>query len=245
MIAIPAIDLRDGACVQLVGGAYDQERVRVKDPIAQAVSFRTAGFTRLHVVDLDAATDRGSNRSIVEALLALDGLEIQVGGGVRTVADAESLLAKGAAAVVVGTRALEDPALLRELDSAHPGRVILALDVRDREVLTRGWREGTGRSVFDVLDALTTTSLGGVLVTAVHVEGTMSGIDRALYSDLASRTQHRIYASGGVGSADDLGLLQDLGIHAAVIGMALYTGALDAPAIAKTYGASSPPKGRS
>jgi phosphoribosyl isomerase A len=237
MIAIPAIDLRDGACVQLVGGAYEQERVRVKDPIAQAVRFRDAGFTHLHVVDLDAATDRGSNRAVVEALLALGGLEIQVGGGVRTVADTASLLAKGAAAVVVGTRALEDPALLRELTSAHPGRVILALDVRVREVLTRGWREGTGRSVFEVLDELTATSLAGVLVTAVHVEGTMSGVDRALYDELARRTEHRIYASGGVGSPDDLALLRDLGIHAAVIGMALYTGALDALAIAKTYGA--------
>jgi phosphoribosyl isomerase A len=243
MIAMPAIDLRDGACVQLVGGSYQQERVRVEDPIAQAVRFRSAGFRQLHVVDLDAATGRGSNRAVIAELLALDGLTIQIGGGVRTVAAAADLFEAGAARVVVGTRALEAPEFLHEITSTNPGRIVLALDVRGREVLARGWSEGTGSSVFDILDGLGATALAGVLVTAVHVEGTMTGVDAELYGELARRSSHRIYASGGVGSPADLELLQGLGVHAAVIGMALYTGALDAPAIAKTYRESSPAKG--
>ncbi len=243
MIAIPAIDLREGACVQLRGGSYEQERVRVEDPIAQAVQFREAGFTHLHVVDLDAATGRGSNRSVIAELLALDGLAIQVGGGVRTTEAAASLFEAGASAVVVGTRALEAADFLRELTAANPGRVVLALDVRGREVLARGWSEGTGRSIFDVLAGLESMNLAGVLVTAVHVEGTMAGVDEELYRELRSRSSHRVYASGGVGSPADLELLQGLGVHAAIIGMALYTAALDPRAIARDFRESSPAKG--
>src|SRR6476659_8086078 len=109
MMAIPAVDLREGACVQLVGGDFAEERVRLADPVSVAREWAQYGFRRLHVVDLDAATGRGSNRDIVNELLREIPAEVQVGGGVRSTSDVEDLVVSGARAVVVGTRALEDP----------------------------------------------------------------------------------------------------------------------------------------
>ncbi|MBK6518191.1 MAG: 1-(5-phosphoribosyl)-5-[(5-phosphoribosylamino)methylideneamino] imidazole-4-carboxamide isomerase [Polyangiaceae bacterium] len=235
MIAMPAVDLREGACVQLVGGSFDEERVRLPDPVAQAEAFRAAGFGQLHVVDLDAATGRGDNAEVIDALLRVGGLSVTVGGGVRTVERALALTQRGAARVVVGTRAVEEPAFLAEVAAALPGQVVLSLDVRGREVLTRGWAAGSGRSIDALLQGISGLDLAGVLVTAVHVEGTLSGVDADLYRDVVSASSAKIIASGGVGRVEDLRVLAGLGCAAAVIGMALYTGALDAALVAREF----------
>ncbi|HWJ24050.1 MAG TPA: HisA/HisF-related TIM barrel protein, partial [Gemmatimonadaceae bacterium] len=155
MIVLPAVDLRDGRCVQLVGGSYDAERVRIDDAPGVARRWAEVGFRHLHVVDLDAATGRGSNSQVVrEVILAFggvtsdgdssmgaaygDGVDVQVGGGVRTDDAVERLLNEGARRVVVGTRALEDPSWIDELAHRFPGEVVVAADVRDRRVVTRG-----------------------------------------------------------------------------------------------------------
>ena len=235
MIALPAIDLRDGACVQLVGGDYAKERVRVPDAVAQAGVFRDAGFKALHVVDLDAATGRGENGSVIEAIARKSGLEIQVGGGVRDVARAQALLDLGAARVVVGTRAVEDRAFLEDVAQRFPGKIVLALDVREREVLVRGWQASSGKDVVALLAEVGTLDLAGVLVTAVHREGLLGGADADLMRTLAATSKHRLIASGGVSTTADLQALAEAGCHAAVIGMALYTGALDAGEVARRF----------
>lgn len=235
MKAWPAIDLRGGACVQLVGGDYDEERVRVPDPVAQARAFHDAGFRALHVVDLDAATGRGDNDVVIGAILDAGFGEVQVGGGVRSVERAASLIERGAARVVVGTRAVEDVGFRTEIAKAFPGRVVLALDVRGAEVLVRGWSGGSGVNVFDLLAAVAELDLAGVLVTAVHVEGTMQGADAALMRDVVAASRVPVIASGGVGSDADLVALEAAGCAAVVIGMALYTGAVDARAVARAY----------
>ncbi len=237
MIALPAIDLREGACVQLVGGDYDAERVRVPDPLAQARAFRELGFRRLHVVDLDAATGRGDNRSVVERLVEESGLEVQTGGGVRSPERVRELLELGASRVVVGTRAIEDARFCEWIAHEHPGRVVVAVDVRDREVLVRGWQAGAGRDVRELAKELDRLPLAGLLVTAVHLEGKLGGVDAALYRELGDVTRLPIVASGGVGKHDDLAELSQAGCHAVVIGMALYTGALDARRVAEEYAA--------
>ncbi|MHB1313376.1 MAG: 1-(5-phosphoribosyl)-5-[(5-phosphoribosylamino)methylideneamino]imidazole-4-carboxamide isomerase, partial [Gemmatimonadaceae bacterium] len=171
MLAIPAIDLREGHVVQLVGGEYDREQVRLDDPRRVAFQWAAAGFTRVHVVDLDAATGRGSNRETVTQLLFDGATAIQVGGGVRTDEDVASLLAGGAEAVVLGTRALEDLDWLAEMSLLHPGRCILAADVRERKVTTRGWARTLSRDVLQVIEEVSALPLAGLLVTAVHKEG--------------------------------------------------------------------------
>ena len=227
MIAIPAVDLREGACVQLVGGEYADERVRLADPVAVARDWARFGFRRLHVVDLDAATGRGSNREIVADLLRDTSVALQIGGGVRSETQIEELLASGATAVVVGTRALEDSDWLARVATTYPNEILVAADVRDRRVVTHGWARTLPREIIDVTEELSTLPLAGLLVTAVHREGRMQGTDLFLMEDVVDAASFPVFASGGIASSADLRALADRGVAAAIIGMALYTGALD------------------
>jgi phosphoribosylformimino-5-aminoimidazole carboxamide ribotide isomerase len=236
MIVIPAVDLREGACVQLVGGSYDQERVRLEDPEAVAREWERLGFRLLHVVDLDAATGRGSNAEVVRDVIQSVAIDVQVGGGVRSEEAVELLLGEGAQHVVVGTRAIEEPDWLAEVAHAHPGEIVVAADVRERRVLTRGWRETSGRNVLDVGEELNELPLAAVLVTAVHREGQLAGTDLFLMEDVAEASVHPVLASGGITTMADLRALADGGVAGAVLGMALYTGALDARVVADEFG---------
>lgn len=235
MIAIPAVDLRDGACVQLVGGSYAREAVRLDNPLEVARGWVRTGFQRLHVVDLDAATARGDNSAIVHDILGEVPANIQVGGGVRSGDTVERLLGEGAQWVMLGTRALEEPEWLAGTASAFPNQLIVAADVRERQVVTRGWTRTLARTVLDVVERLNEVPLGGVLVTAVHREGQLAGTDLFLMEDVAELSVHPVIASGGISTMNDLRELADRGIAAAVIGMALYTGALDARAVAEEF----------
>lgn len=235
MIAIPAIDLREGACVQLVGGAYDAERVRLPDPLAALQQWRSLGFTTFHVVDLDAATGRGTNAGVISQLVSQPGLTFTVGGGVRSEEHVERLLAQGASRVVVGTRAVEDAAWLEDVADRFPNKLVVAADVKGREVVTRGWAAGSARDIADVLASLAPLPIAGLLVTAVHKEGQMEGVDLALMQEVVRRSRHRLYASGGVTTLEDLRALDRVGAYGAVVGMALYTGRLDARAVAQEF----------
>lgn len=235
MIAIPAVDVRDGACVQLVGGSYADERVRLSDPVAVARAWSLAGFRRLHVVDLDAATGNGSNDGVVDDIVRDSGVDVQVGGGVRSSERVQQLFEAGASRVVVGTRALEEPEWLAHVADLFPGLIVVATDVRERRVVTRGWVRTLPLDIFDVVDDLNELQLGGLLVTAVHLEGRMAGTDLALMEDVAEASRFPVFASGGISSMNDLRSLENRGVAGAVIGMALYTGALDPRAVAQEF----------
>ncbi|MDT8368385.1 MAG: 1-(5-phosphoribosyl)-5-[(5-phosphoribosylamino)methylideneamino] imidazole-4-carboxamide isomerase [Longimicrobiales bacterium] len=238
MIAIPAVDLRRGACVQLVGGRPDHLALSRPDAVAVALDWAAQGFEALHLVDLDAALGQGDNRTVLAEILAAipDGVEIQVGGGIRDDDTAEALLALGPARIVVGTRAVEDAAWRRALVERHPGRVVVAADIRDGEVVTKGWTEGSGIAVRDLLAELDPLPLGGVLCTDVGREGRMEGIDREAVRAVLDATDHRVWISGGVTTLDELRWLEEVGAHAAVLGMALYTDTLDSHAVAARHG---------
>ena len=235
MIVIPAIDLRDGACVQLVGGEYAAERVRLPDPVAVALDWEKQGFQALHIVDLDAATGRGDNRKVIELLLDRTDLTVQVGGGVRDRDAIQWLVDAGATYVVVGTRALEDEEWLVEMADEFPEQLIVAADVRERMIVTRGWTRTMHLDIEEAMERLSALPLAGVLVTAVHKEGLMGGADLALMEDVVDSSDLPVIASGGIASDSDLRLLDDRGVAAAVLGMALYTGALDGRAIAEEF----------
>lgn len=240
MIAIPAVDIREGACVQLVGGSYDHELVRLTDPVGVARSWSQLGFNLIHVVDLDAATGRGGNADLVAEVIRDAGAAVQAGGGVRDADAIERLLDAGAARVVVGTRAVEEPAWLEEVAAAYPGRLVVAADVRERRVVTRGWQRTLPRLVTDVIDSLNDMPIAGVLVTAVHREGRMAGADLHLMEDVVEESAHPVLASGGIAAMHDLRNLAELGAAGAVLGMAIYTGALDARAVAEEFGPPVP-----
>jgi phosphoribosylformimino-5-aminoimidazole carboxamide ribonucleotide (ProFAR) isomerase len=254
MQVIPAIDLRDGACVQLVGGSYDDERVRIADPLAVAENWVRLGFRRIHLVDLDAATGRGSNREIVKTILATGAIrsqspaavgvgggdgpapsfEMQCGGGVRNLPTIAELFAAGASEVVLGTRAIEDLPWLDDVVLRYPHRIIVAADTRGRQLVTRGWSE-TNRLTVDFIDELSSLRLAAILVTAVDREGRMEGPDLALMREIATRSKVPLQAAGGVRSVDDLRALADAGVSATIIGMALYTGTLDPQTIIEEF----------
>jgi len=237
MQVIPAIDLRDGACVQLVGGSYADERVRIADPIGVAARWAHAGFKRLHVVDLDAATGRGSNKATVNQLLAEYGLRMQCGGGVRDLESVMELFAAGASEVVLGTKAIEDRDWLETAANLYPNRLIVAADVRGRGVATHGWSKTTSLDVTTLVRDLNRLPLAAILVTAIEGEGRMQGPDLGLMRELASLSRLPVQASGGVGTLDDLRDLAAAGVSAAIVGMALYTGALETSAIIEEFSA--------
>jgi phosphoribosylformimino-5-aminoimidazole carboxamide ribotide isomerase len=235
MIAIPAIDLRDGACVQLVGGSYAQERVRIDNPVRVAQVWEQLGFRQLHIVDLDAALGRGSNAGVVTDILAATRAEAQVGGGVRDEDDVERVLDDGAHRVIVGTRALEDPGWLESVADRFPRRLVVAADVRERRVVTRGWVRTLPRDVLDVVEELNAFQLAGILVTAVHREGQLRGTDLPLMEDVADVAEFPVYAAGGITTTNDLRALADRGVTAAVVGMAFYTGTIDPRVAAEEF----------
>jgi len=237
MIAIPAVDLRGGSCVQLVGGDYAEERVRLDDPYSVAREWARQGLTRLHVVDLDAATGRGDNAGIIRDILRDSAVPVQVGGGVREESRIERLLDDGATWVVVGTRAVEDEDWRNDMAHRFPGRLIVAADVRERRVVTKGWSETLSLDVIDFVEQLGALPLAGILVTAVHKEGLMEGTDLPLMEDVAEASAWPVYASGGVASLDDMRALEHRGLAGAVLGMALYTGVLEARRLAEEFSA--------
>jgi phosphoribosylformimino-5-aminoimidazole carboxamide ribotide isomerase len=232
---IPAVDLRDGRCVQLIGGSYDREAIRLDNPVAVAECWAESGFRALHVVDLDAATGRGSNRDVILQILEKTGCEKQIGGGIRTTEDVADLLAAGADRVVVGTRALEDPYWLAEVAAQNPERLIVAMDIRDRVVVTRGWSVNYNRDYRDVINDLCNLPLGGLLVTAVHREGLMNGTDLPLMRDVVGRSTLPIQASGGIATVEDLRALTSAGVADVRVGMALYTGVLDQRSVIEEF----------
>jgi phosphoribosylformimino-5-aminoimidazole carboxamide ribotide isomerase len=235
MIAIPALDLRGGACVQVAARSYDEELIRIPDPVGVANAWRQYGFQHLHLVDLDAVAGRGNNSEQIRAILAATDAEVQVGGGIRSRDSIDRLLNDGAQRVVIGTRALEDPDWIADMSASYPGHIVVAADVRGRKILSHGWTRTHAKLVLDLVEELNGLPLAGVLVTAVHREEAMRGTDLPLMEDLAETAEMPVFGSGGLGSLNDLRALADRGVAAAVVGMGLYSGSMDPRAAAGEF----------
>ncbi len=236
MIAAPAVDLKGGRCVQLVGGRPEDERVSLPDPVAQAERWHEGGFGTLHVVDLDAALGSGDNLDVILRIARATPAEKQVGGGIRDDARAAALLEAGIERIVVGTRAVDEPDWLASLADRWPGRVMIALDTRDGRILRKGWTEDTGLELAGYLPGLADLPLAGVLATDVGREGRLEGIDRNEVGETIELSPHPVWASGGVTTMDELDFLDGAGAAGAVLGMALYTQTLDPGAVAARWG---------
>ena len=236
MIAVPAVDLRGGRCVQLVGGDPGREPVSLPDPVAVARKWRALGFRSLHVVDLDGALEAGENRPVIARIAADAPGDLQVGGGIRDGGAAEAVIAAGADRIIVGTRAISDPGWLEALSARHAGRVIVAADVRDGIVLERGWSRTTGLPVGRLLGRLGPLPLAGILWTDVGREGQARGIDRAAAAEVLSAAPHPVWVAGGVTTTGELRFLSAAGAAGAVLGMALYTRVLEPEEVAEEFG---------
>jgi phosphoribosylformimino-5-aminoimidazole carboxamide ribotide isomerase len=231
MRLLPAIDLKDGRCVRLLRGDFARETAYPTPPLALARKYRAMGADWLHVVDLDGARDGrtdSDNRTLIAELARESGLELQVGGGLRSRSDVERVLAAGAARAVIGSMALADPAAVSEwIEDFGPERIALALDVRlDADgtpcLVTHGWQRQTRRLLWEVLAEFAAAAPAHVLCTDVARDGALSGPNIALYAEAARRFPGIAWqASGGVRDAQDLRALARCGVAAAVSGKAL------------------------
>ena len=229
MILYPAIDLKDGACVRLLRGDMDKATVFGTDPAAQARAFVAAGCDWLHLVDLNGAfAGQPVNAAAVEAILAAVPVPCQLGGGIRDMATIEGWLAKGLARVILGTVAVEDPALVRQAARAFPGRVAVGIDARKGRVATKGWATETDIQATDLARAFEDAGVAALIYTDIDRDGAMQGPNIAATEALARAVSIPVIASGGVSSLADLLALKATGaIAGAISGRALYDGALD------------------
>ena len=219
----PAIDIRGGRCVRLHQGDYAQETVYDADPVAVARSFDAAGAPWIHVVDLDAArTGEQTSRAIVAEIASAVSAKVETGGGVRTERDVDELVDLGIGRVVLGTAAMQDPALVARVAARHPGAVAVGLDTRHGEVAVHGWTEGTGERAVDVLPRFEDAGVAALIVTEISRDATMAGPDVEAYRQLLAATAIPVIASGGVGTLDHLRELRPLPLAGVIVGKAIY-----------------------
>lgn len=223
---IPAVDVKDGRTVQLVGGDPETGK-SYGDPVEAAHRWLEQGARTLHLVDLDGALGSGrDNATALDRILeSVEGkAEVQVGGGIRTVADASRLLEKGVDRVILGTAAVKDPKIVGEIDGRYPDSVMVSLDAKDGEVVIEGWTEGTGLDPATAASRYAEEGAGSILFTDVDVEGQLSGVNTDAVKRVVDAVDIPVVASGGVRSLDDIRRLRKVGAAAVVVGTALYEG---------------------
>lgn len=229
MILYPAIDLKDGQCVRLLRGEMDRATVFGDDPAAQAASFVEAGCEWLHLVDLNGAfAGAPVNGAAVRAILARVPVPCQLGGGIRDMDTIAMWLEAGLARVILGTVAVENPALVREAARAFPGKVAVGIDARQGRVATRGWAEETDVQATDLARSFQDAGVAAIIYTDIDRDGAMQGPNIEATEALALAVSIPVIASGGVSRMADLIALRDTGvISGAISGRALYDGAID------------------
>ncbi|KQT85567.1 1-(5-phosphoribosyl)-5-[(5-phosphoribosylamino)methylideneamino]imidazole-4-carboxamide isomerase [Aurantimonas sp. Leaf443] len=233
-ILFPAIDLKDGACVRLKLGLMEEATLYNEDPAAQARAFRADGFDHLHVVDLNGAFEgRAVNGGAVEAILSAVGTEmkVQLGGGIRTMADIERWLATGLSRVILGTVAVRDPALVREAARAFPGRVAVGIDAKGGKVAVEGWAETAALTAVDLARRFEDAGVSAIIYTDIDRDGILAGINWDATIDLADAVSIPVIASGGLASIADvvrLTMPDAARLEGAISGRALYDGRIDA-----------------
>ena len=234
----PAIDLHSGACVRLVAGAMDSATTFNDDPAAQARAFQAAGFTHLHVVDLDGAfAGRSENRAAVEAILAATDMPVQLGGGIRALDQIDAWLEAGVERVILGTAALRDPDLVREAARRYPGQVVVGIDAKGCAndptgagfVAVEGWAEGSDMPALDLACRFEDAGVAAIVFTDIERDGRLRGVNVAATRRVAAATSIPVIASGGLAGVADVEALVAGGDVAGVItGRALYDGRLGA-----------------
>jgi len=223
---LPAVDVADGQAVRLVRGEAGTE-TSYGDPLDAALAWQRAGAEWIHLVDLDAAFGRGSNRELLARVVGALDVRVEISGGIRDDESLRAALATGATRVNVGTAALEDPQWCARAIAEHGDAVAVGLDVRGTTLAARGWTQ-EGGDLWDTLERLEREGCARYVVTDVGRDGTMTGPNLDLLRDVCARTDRPVVASGGVSSLDDLRAIASLtgaGVEGAIVGKALYAGA--------------------
>ena len=240
MILYPAIDLKDGAAVRLLRGDMNATTVFNEGPAAQARSFVDAGCRWLHLVDLNGAfAGKPVNAEPVEAILKQCNVPAQLGGGIRDMATIENWIEKGLSRVILGTVAVENPALVRQAALAFPDKIAVGIDARNGMVATKGWAVETDTEVTELAKSFEQDGVAAIIYTDINRDGAMKGPNIEATAALADAISIPVIASGGVSSLADLLALKSCGaaLNGAISGRALYDGALDLGAALKALDA--------
>ncbi len=230
MIIYPAIDLKGGQCVRLYKGDMTQDTVYNDDPGAQALTWARAGFSWLHVVDLDGAFSGASeNTEAVRHILNAVDIPVQLGGGIRSLAHIERWIADGVSRVILGTVAVRDPALVKEACALFPNQIVVGIDARKGRVAVEGWAEDSDVLAVDLAKQFEDAGVAAIIYTDIERDGTGAGVNVETTFALSEKTKIPVIASGGIGSLDDVRAVKAAGgnIQGVIVGKALYEGQVD------------------
>lgn len=232
MLIIPAIDLKDGQCVRLRQGKMEDTTVFSEDPVTMASQWAQEGARRLHVVDLNGAfAGTPMNRKVVNEITAnYPGLPVQIGGGIRNLDTIETYVIAGVSWVIIGTAAVDDPAMVQEACKEFPGKIIVGLDARDGFVATEGWAKVTDVKATELAKQFEQFGVESIVYTDIARDGMMQGVNVEATLEMANASDVPIIASGGITNMEDIRQLKevaDQGIVGAITGRAIYEGTLD------------------
>lgn len=231
---LPAIDLIDGQCVRLVKGDYSQKTVYALDPVAKAREFKTMGAEYIHLVDLDGAkAGKPVNQSIVKAIKRETGLFAEVGGGVRTMAQIEAYLDAGLDRVILGTSAVQNKSLVAEAAQKYGQNIAVGIDAKEGKVAIAGWEENSLLDPWEFAQAIEDLGIATIIYTDISRDGMLQGPNLEAMKKMAATVKIDVIASGGVTKASDLMDLKQTGVAGAIIGKALYAGAIDLEKVLK------------
>jgi phosphoribosylformimino-5-aminoimidazole carboxamide ribotide isomerase len=232
VLILPAIDLRGGQCVRLRQGDYARETVFGDDPAMMARRWVDQGAPYLHLVDLDGAREgKPVNGHSVRRIVAAAGVPCQLGGGIRSEEHIRDALGWGVERVVLGTRALQDPAWCEAMCRTFPRQVCLGIDAREGRVAVQGWSETSERSALDLARQVAVWPLAALIYTDISRDGMLAGPNIEATAEIAAAVEAPVIASGGVTTLDDVAALARRGLHGCIIGRALYEGRLDLAAV--------------
>lgn len=235
MKIIPAVDIKNGRSVQLVGGKPGTERVMIDDVVGIARRWQDEGAEMIHIIDLDSAMGTGNNEEMIENVIGALSIPVQVGGGIRTSEKVHRLFEIGCERVIIGTRAIQERSFVESLAGEFTDGVVVALDAAAGKVLIKGWQEDSGKDIFSVARDLEALPIWGFLYTNVEVEGRLQGINPAPIKGLIEATSKPIIVSGGITSRTDLERLRFMGVDSVVVGMAIYTGAINFKRVVRDF----------
>ena len=228
MILLPAIDLFEKKCVRLFRGNYEAMTVYSEDPLGVALSIKESGASWIHVVDLEGARlGTTPNLSVIQDIAAKSGLHVETGGGIRSLETIETYLSIGVKRVILGTKAIEDPAFLKEALVKFGAAVAVGVDAKHGKVATHGWTSVTDTDAVEFIISLKERGVKTVIATDISKDGAMAGTNLDFYRTLREIENIDIIASGGVSSLDDIRALKEIGVYGAILGKAMYTGAVN------------------
>jgi phosphoribosylformimino-5-aminoimidazole carboxamide ribotide isomerase len=229
MIIFPAMDLKDGKCVRLYKGDFNKTTIFNSSPYNQALQFKKKGFTDLHLVDLDGALKgRSKNKKIIIKIIKNTNLNVQLGGGIRTLKQISFWIKNGVSTVVVGTMAIQNPKILRKACDLFPGRIAVALDVRNNFLAIKGWVKQTRINFLDFLKKLENLGLSRIIYTDINRDGTKTGININKLVKIIEKVNIPVVVSGGISNIKDIKQLKKINyLQGVIIGKAIYDGTIN------------------